>query len=361
MRSHISDLGRIRMLLSVLAAALLLTGCYSDRWTGNYDDIPELGLDGSGAVKNDSPESPEALKKREEILKKIAAEPLPPYTINGGDKIEVMVYSHPDLSVKTVVTPDGNLGMVLVGQIKVKGLTLAEASVRIEKALSRYIRNPRVGLSPYEIASETATITGAVHKPGIYPITDGMYLADLFAKAGGGASRYYDGQTVSAVDYKNSLFIRDRKPVPVDFRRAVEQGDPLHNLKLRSGDYVFIAGRDDSMVYLTGEVKKTVKRVWDDKMGLLELLAAGEGLLENHWSHAIIIRNGGGRGNVFKVDLDGIFQGRVPDIRLRPGDIVYVPHDNISEYNVAVRKLFPTAQLINMLLSPFTWLYSQFP
>ena len=359
MKSHIFHRDRVRAFMLMLAAALLLTGCYSDRWTGNYDDIPELGL--VTAVEKAPHESPEALKKQEEALKKVAAEPLPPYTINGGDKIEIMVYSHPDLSVKTVVTPDGYLGMVLVGQIKVKGLTLAEASAKIEKALSRYIRNPRVGLSPYEIASETATITGAIHKPGIYPITDGMRLADLFAKAGGAASRYYDGQTVSAVDYGNSLFIRDQKPVPVDFRKAVEKGDPLHNLKLRSGDYVFIAGRDESMVYLTGHVKKTVRRVWDDKLGLLELLTAGEGLTENHWSHAIIIRNGGGKGRVFKVDLDGIYRGKVTDIRLRPGDIVYIPHDNISEYNVAIRKLFPTAQLINMLLSPFSWVYSLFP
>ncbi len=361
MKKHIFDLNRVRTLLLALAAVLVLTGCYSDRWTGNYDDIPELGLDEASADKATAQESPDVLKAREDLLRKIAAEPMPAYTINGGDKLEVMVYSHPDLTTKTVVTPDGNLGLVLIGQVKVKGLTLAEASAKIEKVLSRYIRNPRVGLMPLEIASETATVAGAIQKAGIYPITDGMRLADIFARAGGGASRYYDGQTVSVVDYEHSLFIRNQKPIPVDFRRAIEKADPLHNVKLRSGDYIYVASRDDSMVYLTGEVKKTVSRFWNSELGLLELLAAGEGLAENHWSHAIIIRNGGGKGNVFKVDLDGIFRGRVPDVRLRPGDIVYIPHDNISEYNVAVRKLFPTAQLINMLLSPFTWLYSQFP
>ena len=199
MKFHVFHLNRVRTLLLVLAAVLLLAGCYPDRWTGNYDDIPELGLE--TAVRKTSHNSSEAGKLQLEILKKVAEESAPPYTINGGDKLEVMVYSHPDLSVKTVVTPDGFLGLVLVGQIKVKGLTLAEASAKIEKALSRFIRNPRVGLSPYEIVSETATIAGTVHKPGIYPITDGMRLADLFAKAGGAASRYYDGQTVSAVDY----------------------------------------------------------------------------------------------------------------------------------------------------------------
>ena len=359
MKKHFFDLNQVRTLLLALAAVLVLTGCYSDRWTGNYDEIPELGPEPNVAEK--VAQDPEFRKRQQQVLEKLAKEEAPPYTINGGDKIEVMVYSHPDLSVKTVVTPDGYLGLVLVGQVKVKGLTLADASAKIEKELSRFIRNPRVGLSPMEIVSETATIAGAVQKPDIYPINGNMRLADLFARAGGGASRYNDGQTISVADYEKSQFLRGQKVIPVDFRKAIEKGDPLHNLKLRSGDYVFIASHDDSMVYLTGDVKKTVRRVWDKKLGLLELLTAGEGLGENHWSHAIIIRSGGGKGNVFKVSLDGIFRGKVVDVRLHPGDVVYIPHDNISEYNVAVRKLFPTAQLINMLLSPFTWLYSQFP
>ena len=36
---------------------------------------------------------------------------------------------------------------------------------------------------------------------------------------------------------------------------------------------------------------------------------------------------------------------------IKSGDIVYVPKDNLSEYNVFVRKLLPTAQLVNLLTS----------
>ena len=331
-------------------AALLLTGCYN-RWTGNYDELPELTGE-ENAVLESSALSPEEQQKRLEELRKLADEKPPAYTINSGDKLEISVYNHPDLSSKITVTPDGHLGMVLVGQIKVAGLTIAEASAKVEEALSRYIRNPKVGLSLYEIGSQTATIAGAVMHSGIYPIDDGMRLADLFAKAGGGVSRHYDGQTMNAADLEHSFFIRNHKMLPVNFARAIEQGDPLHNIPMHRGDYVYIAARDNSMVYLIGEVKRPGRQVWTRQLGLLELLSAAGWLNETYWKNAIIIRGGLAQPQMYKVDLDGILRGDVPNIAVRPGDIVYVPRDNISEYNVFIRKLMPTAQLVNMMLTP---------
>lgn len=334
----------------LLSAALLLTGCY-DRWTGNYAEVPELSGD-EGAFLESAELSQEERQKQLEELRKLAGETPPAYTINSGDKFEIVVYNHPDLSVKTAVTPDGHIGMVLVGQIKVSGLTIGAAAAKIEESLSRYIRNPKVGLSPYEIVSQTATISGAVTYSGKYPIDDGMRLADLFAKAGGAASHYYDGQTMRAADLEHSFFIREHKILPVNFVAAIERGDPLHNIVLRRGDYIYIAARDSSMVYLLGEVKRPGRQVWTSRLGLLELLASCGWLNEPYWHHAIIIRGGLARAQMHKVDLDGILRGTVPNPPLRPGDIVYVPRDNISEYNVLVRKLMPTAQLINMLLTP---------
>ena len=200
----------------LLAAFLMtfLTACY-DRWTGNYDKLPELDLDSEHTAVLETAELSEAEReKQRDILKAIANEKKPAYTISGGDKLDVKVYNHPDLSVKTVVTPDGYLGLLLIGEIKVAGLTLGQASQKIADALSRYIRNPKVGLSPYEIVSETVSISGAVAQPGVYPVVDGMRLTDLFAKAGGAASHYYDGQVLSAADYSNSIFIRNNKVVP---------------------------------------------------------------------------------------------------------------------------------------------------
>ena len=344
--------------LFIAMSLCFAAGCYN-RFTANYSEIKEfVGSDNAMTEASAFLES-----ERKAVLRKIVDEDKnlkQEYTINSGDSIAINVYSHPDLSLsKTIVTTDGCIGMVLVGQVKVAGMTLAQASVAIEKKLSKFIRNPKVGVSPLEIKSETASVSGAINKPGMYTISQGMRLADLIATAGGIASRLYDGTMLDAVDFSKSVFVRRGKILPVDFTKAIERGDPDDNLLLQKGDYIYLATRDNSMVYLIGDVKSPMRRVLLPNMGLLELVSSCGGLNETHWTYAIIIRGGVNAPKLYKVDLDGVLQGRKPNILLESGDVVYIPHDDISEYNVFIRKLFPTFQLVNMISTPMFW-YSKF-
>ena len=352
---------RIFHLTTSLIAALTLYfagGCYWDRLTWQYGDTEEL--DGQAqAVIEESGVSAEDLKKRDDFLKKLETDVIKPYTINAGDSLAITVYNHEDLSTRTVVTPDGFLGMVLVGQIKVSGLTLEQAGKVIEKALSKYIRTPKVGVSPTIISSETVTISGAVNKSGMFNISNGMRLADLFALAGGSSARLYDGQTLDAADLEKSVFVRDNKIVPIDFNVAIKQGIRPHNMLLHKGDYVYIAAKDDSMVYTIGDMGKSKRHTYHDNMTLLEIISSSGGMNETHWSHVIIIRGSLSNPKMYKVDLDGILCGKKHNVRLHAGDIVYLPHDTISEYNVFIRKLFPTAQLVNLITTPMFW-YTRF-
>ena len=337
------------LLLSLFSAGALLTlnGCYG-RTTRNFDTFPELATM-KNAVLEESGLTKEELEYREKILREIQSEPEPVYTINAGDKVGIVVYNHPDLAVDTIVTPDGYIGMMFVGQIKIAGLTLVQASQRIEEELEKYVRNPKVGVLPREITSETVTIAGGITKPGMYSISNGMRLADLYALAGGSATRWAEAQEREAADLENSLFVRKDKTIQLDFIKAIKAGDELHNILLRKGDYIYIASRDDSMVYLVGDLKTPSRHIWAPGLGLLELLAIGGWVNETYWHHAIIIRGGLVNPKMYKVDLDGILEGRRSNVELLSGDIVYIPKDDISEYNVFVRKLLPTTQIINIL------------
>ena len=118
---------------------------------------------------------------------------------------------------------------------------------------------------------------------------------------------------------------------------------------MRKGDYVFIAQRMESSVIICGEVKNPHKRLFEAGMGLIEFLTAAGWMKDSHWSHVIIIRDGLSHPKLYKVDVDGILAGKCRNVLLKAGDIVYVPKDDLSEYNVFVNKLMPTAQLFNLI------------
>ena len=55
---------------------------------------------------------------------------------------------------------------------------------------------------------------------------------------------------------------------------------------------------------------------------------------------------------IYKIAIDDVIAGRAENFAIAAGDIVYIPKDAMGEYNVFVKKLLPTAQLINLMLNP---------
>ena len=345
--------------LKTLAAAVLLPvfagGCYFARLTNNYEQYPDLVDVGNGMVEESRLDEAER-KEQEEFLRKLEAEPPEAFRINAGDQVNLVVYDHPDISGVTTVTPDGYIGIVFLGQVKVAGLTLGEAAKKIEAGLGRFLKKPAVGLTPLTISSQTVSLFGGVARPGIYTITSDMRLSDLYAKAGGAGVRRIDGQDLDVADLTHSYIFRNgfKGALPVDFERAINGGDPLHNVRLKKNDRIVVGTRTEAFVTVIGHIRSPHTKLWNPNLNLMEVLTSAGWLDEVYWPNVIVIRGGVADPHLYKVSVDDILAGKRPNVRLAAGDIVYVPHDNISEYNVFVRKLMPTGQLFNMIASPFT-------
>lgn len=339
-------------IIPVLAAALC--GCYAGRLTGNFSDLPELGCGDDSAVLEESGMDEASEAERERRLRELAEEVEPAYRMNAGDQIAIRVYDHEDLGMETSVGPDGMVGIAFMGQVKLSGLTIAEGAERIRAGIAPYVKNPVVSITVKSVQSENATIAGACAKPGIYGISNQTRLADLYAMAGSSAKRLVKGTDTDVADLEHSMVVRGGEVLPVDFARAINQGDPLNNIRLRRGDYVFIAQSMESSVTVCGEVRVPQKRLYERGMGLLETLTESGWMLDTHWKNVIVIRNGLSNPKMYKVDVDGILAGRRRNVLLKAGDIVYVPKDNMAEYNVFVKKLLPTAQIINLVSGRIT-------
>ena len=335
-------------MFSIVVLAIALSGCYPDRWTNQYNSL--MGsIQSDNAILEESGHDEESEKRRIEELERLASEETSAYHINAGDKIDVRVYGHEDLNIVTKVSPDGSIGMIFVGQLIVSGLTISEARDAIIKGLEPYIKHPVVGVSVLEVSSETITIAGAVSRPGLYNISASSRLADAYAMAGSSATRLFNGTDVDVADLEHSIIVRDGKILPVDFRTAIEHGNRLNNIRLKKGDYIFVAQRMESSVTICGDVRNPHKRLYESGMGLIELLTSAGWMNETHWSNVIIIRGAMSNPKMYKVNVDAILAGKSRNIALKANDIVYVPKDTISEYNVFIRKLIPTFQLLNLM------------
>ena len=97
---------------------------------------------------------------------------------------------------------------------------------------------------------------------------------------------------------------------------------------LRSPDVsVFVSERRSKQISIMGAVAKPGAYGFSSGMSLIQAIGAAGGLTPlARGSEAVLTRQvtGGGRQR-FRVDIEGITQGREPDVGLQAGDILFVP------------------------------------
>lgn len=113
-----------------------------------------------------------------------------PYRITRGDRLTVSVLGEPDLRVGGIrVEAIGTVILPLVKDIRVVGLTIAEAQETVAKAYreGRFLRDPQVNVTVDEYAPRTVIVSGKVNIQGrqeIPPDTE-LTIKELIFKAGG--------------------------------------------------------------------------------------------------------------------------------------------------------------------------------
>lgn len=107
------------------------------------------------------------------------------YRISAGDTLEVATWGYEDLSRTVIVRPDGNISLPVVGELRAQGSTPDELARQVARALSRWVKNPRVSVIVKSFAQHQVFVLGAVERPGAYPLQPGLTVAEAIALAGG--------------------------------------------------------------------------------------------------------------------------------------------------------------------------------
>lgn len=108
------------------------------------------------------------------------------YRIQPPDKITVIVFREPDMSLSDIeVDTAGRVTLPLIGSVEAAGKTTDELSALISTSLRRYLAHPEVAVYVSSAVSQRVVVEGQVNQPGIYDFRGRTTLLGALALARG--------------------------------------------------------------------------------------------------------------------------------------------------------------------------------
>jgi len=159
------------------------------------------------------------------------------YVIGPGDTVSIVVFRSPELSMVVPVRPDGKIAAPLVEDLPAIGKDSTTLARDIEKALSKFIRDPVVTVvvtsfvGPY---SEQIRVVGEAAKPQVLSYKQKMTLLDVMI-AVGGVTDFADGNAASILRTAEG-----NKQYSVRIKDLLKRGDVSANVEMKPGDVVII-------------------------------------------------------------------------------------------------------------------------
>ncbi len=313
----------------------------------DYDRKTELAL-----------QSEEGLPKRT-LLDPTMFEPYKPtedtFHLSTGDLLEIAIYEDKETFADTVsVAPDGKIYWTFLEGIQAEGRNVTDLRAEMQEKMKQYYVEPAITLTVKSTITESFKILGRVNNCGVYSTLEPIHLREAIGVAGGLLNEDYtdtsqNSPQESLADLANSFLIRDGKKLDIDFHDLFYNPSTRFDIFVRPGDYIYIASTSYAEVYVLGGVQAPSQIRYLKGMCLTEALATTGGwTIGNPYSadisKVLIIRGCLDRCPVYvQVDLRDLINGKMRDVVLHPGDIIYV-------YNKTLRF---GRQLVRLALSTF--------
>jgi polysaccharide export outer membrane protein len=284
----------------------------------------------------------------------------PPYAIGGGDILSIVVWDHPELAGGLVTSansdpalaananavPQGfvvdHLGRIqfpLVGLLTVQGMTEEQARALLTTRLAKYLATPNVTLRVQSYRSKRVYIDGEVKSPGLQAINDiPMTLLEALNRAGG---------LLPTADQSAIVLERGEARYSINLRDLVQRNINPGTVMLAPGDVVRVHSRDESKVFVSGEVVTPKSlTMHDGHLTLNEALGESGGInpLSGDARQVYVVRKTAERTRVFQLDArDTGSLAMAEAFQLQPKDIVYVAATPLANWNRNLSLLFPGA------------------
>jgi polysaccharide export outer membrane protein len=281
----------------------------------------------------------------------------PPYAIGSGDVLSIVVWDHPELASGIsplmltepsntsnalpgfVVDYKGRIQFPLIGMVPVDGLTEEQARTLLTTKLAKYLANPNVTLRVQAYRSKRVYIDGEVKQPGLQAINDiPMTLVEALNRAGG---------LLPTADQSRIALERGDARYRINLRELVKKGINPGLVMLVPGDVVRVHSRDESKVFVSGEViTPKALTMHDGRLTLNEALGESGGIspLSGDARQVYVVRKTSERTRVFQLDARVAGSLAMAEaFELQPKDIVYVAATPMANWNRNLSLLIPGA------------------
>lgn len=279
------------------------------------------------------------------------------YLIGNGDLLSILVWDHPELNIAAagaqalttsgaqspagyVVDQDGFIQFPYVGPIKLSGLTELQARNLLSDRLVKSIKRPDVTLRVLAFRSKKIYVDGEVKAPGSIAIDDvPMTLLEGVSRAGG---------FMPTSDTSQIVLARNGVTYPINLPHLVRHGVDAARVMLIPGDMVRVPSREESKVYVLGEVNepKALPMI-NGRLTLADAIGEVGGLnqLSSSSRQVYVIRNAGAAEPlVYNLDAASpVALALAGNFDLQPRDVVFVDASGLSRFNRIISLILPTA------------------
>lgn len=188
------------------------------------------------------------------------------YILGAGDILKIDSYDTPELVLEAryPVLPDGTVNLPWVKSVNVKGLTLREASERLESQYSKYVNDPRITVSLIAARTLKIGVIGEVTRPGSYVIASNLVSSAAVSTGAVNAQTGLNGQqqgggesgsqwpTVSkAIQAAGGITERadirqiqirrpGQEPRTINLWKFLSEGDLTEDVQVRDGDTLVV-------------------------------------------------------------------------------------------------------------------------
>ena len=308
----------------------------------------------------------EKVLRDQQVAEDISAllQPAQVYRIEAGDVLHIVVWDHPELSASMLpagvpgavgvagvaVSPmqpqsgfeidqQGMLDFPYAGKLKLAGLTTVEAHQQVVRSLSRYLKNPKVTMRVLTYRSKRVYIDGEVKQPGVQAINDlPMTLTEAINRAGG---------VTPMADQSRIMVSREGKTYQINMPQLVQRSVNPSSIMLASGDVVRVLSRDETKIFISGEV--TSPRALPMRNGRLTLTealgeAGGINPVTGDARQVYVVRRTSQSSVVYQLDANAPGALAMAEgFELNPRDVVYVAATPLTNWNRTISALIPGA------------------